>query len=199
MANPYRTLYDFTYRNEVQAGRSNRPHWPGGASGLTLGPGYDIGHRTEAEVLAFLGGELGCAGAGLTCFAAGAGLTGDDAEAYLDSNRALLDALDITTEQEEAIFALIAPKYEDGVKRILARRVSPVSWDDLDDDQKSLLFDYHYNVGLSKFPRFTAAVLARDWAAARAQSVRGGLEGTRRERETFAFLDRLIGSGTRLA
>jgi hypothetical protein len=192
MANPYRELYDFTYRNEVQAGRSNRPHWPGGKSGLTLGPGYDIGDRSRAEVEVFLA-PLGFAEAGTASFAGGAGLTGTAARDYLYDNRATLDMFVLSEEQEEAIFAALAPSYEEGVKSFLKRRHPEVEWKALDPNQKALLFDYQYNVGLSKFPKFTAAVIARDWATARIESPRDGLEGTRREKETFAFLDRLAG------
>ena len=185
---------DFTFRNEVQAGRSSRPHWPGGRSGLTLGPGYDIGDRAAYEVVRFLTEEIGATdGPGLRCFADAAGLKGDDARVYAEANRAALDALSITREQEERIFCALAPGYEYRVQRFLDRHHPGTALADLDDDQKCILFDYAYNVGLEKFPKFAAAVLARDWVAARAESRRGGLEGTRRERETYAFLDRQIG------
>jgi len=104
MANPYVDLYQFTFRNEIQPGRSNRPHWPGGASGLTIGPGYDIGGRTEAEVMKrFLGDALGETGEAAACFAAGAGLRALAAHSYLVDNREALDALVISEAQEEAI------------------------------------------------------------------------------------------------
>jgi hypothetical protein len=40
----------FLYNREAQKGVSNKPHWPGGSSGVTLGPGYDLGHRTAAQI-----------------------------------------------------------------------------------------------------------------------------------------------------
>lgn len=193
-------LYDFTFRNEVLRGVSNRPHWPEGASGLTLGPGYDIGHRTTAEVEVFLKDELGVSdGPGLAAFVAGAGLSGDAAGDYFAAHRAILDTLAITEDQEKTIFRALVPDYEARVRRVLTARIPPADWNALDDDQKCMLFDYEYNVGLRKFPSFTAAVLAKDWTRARKECVRKGLEGTRRERETFAFLDALGVDGPRLA
>ena len=187
----YLKLYGFTYSNEVQAGVSNRPHWPGGQSGLTLGPGYDIGSRNKDDVFFFLNGELGVPEPGVSAFAGGSGLTGESARRYLFDRRADLDRLQLSPEQEEQIFLRLVPEYEKRAQRAL-RQIRPgVTWDSLDDDQKCLLFDYEYNVGLAKFPRFVAAVLAKDWTEARRQGVRKGLEGKRRERETFAYLDRL--------
>lgn len=40
----------FIERHEEMRGVSNRLHWPGGASGVTLGPGYDMRDRSQAEV-----------------------------------------------------------------------------------------------------------------------------------------------------
>jgi len=187
----YLKLYSFTYSNEVQEGVSNRPHWPGGESGLTLGPGYDIGSRNSDDVFFFLNGQLGVPEPAARAFADGSGLTGESARRYLLEHRADLNQLQLSPEQEGQVFLQLVPEYEKRAQRALRQTHPEVIWDSLDDDQKCLLFDYEYNVGLAKFPHFVAAVLARDWAEARRQGVRKGLEGKRREKETFAFLERL--------
>jgi hypothetical protein len=187
----YLKLYGFTYSNEVLVGISNRPHWPGGDSGLTLGPGYNIGSRRKEDVIAFLRDELGLPEAAVSVFADGSGLTGEDARRYLSDHSGELDLLQLSPAQEKQIFLLLAPEYEKRVRRVLRRSYPEMTWDSLDEHQKCLLFDYEYNVGLGKFPRFVAAFLAQDWAEARRQCIRKGLEGKRRETETFAYLDRL--------
>jgi len=40
----------FIFRREAQAGVSNHLHWPGGSSGVTLGPGYDMKLRGPSEI-----------------------------------------------------------------------------------------------------------------------------------------------------
>ena len=194
----YWTLYNFTYRNEVQEDVSNRPYWPGGNSGLTLGPGYDIGSRSLDDVRRFLRDELGLSEAAVNAFAGGAGLQGEAARQYLHDHRADLDLIRIDRAQEQKIFCLLAPEYEARAQRVLRNTHPDAAWDALDDHQKCLLFDYEYNVGLSRFPQFVNAVLARDWTEARRQCIRKGLEGKRRETETFALLEGLA-SGNMVA
>jgi hypothetical protein len=43
--------YDFIYKLETFKGRSERLHYPGGASGVTLGPGYDMKERGPEEIV----------------------------------------------------------------------------------------------------------------------------------------------------
>lgn len=40
---------------EARRGINKRPHWPGGASGVTIGCGYDLGYHTRAEFQAAWG------------------------------------------------------------------------------------------------------------------------------------------------
>ena len=158
-------------------------------------------HGRQSEVQRRTG-EIGVDDSdGLRCFAGGAGRKGEAAKNYADANAGVLHTLSITTAQEEAIFCALAPDYEKRVQRFLDGRHQGRMLADLDDNQKCMLFDFAYNVGLEKFPKFAAAVLEHDWPTARAESRRGGLEGTRRERETYAFLDQMIAgdTGTRLA
>jgi hypothetical protein len=40
----------FIYSHESQESVSNRLHWPGGANGVTLGPGYDMKTRSPQKI-----------------------------------------------------------------------------------------------------------------------------------------------------
>ena len=47
-------LRDVLYGFEAWKNHSNHLHWPGGSSGVTLGPGYDMRQRTRQEIFADL-------------------------------------------------------------------------------------------------------------------------------------------------
>ena len=73
-ANGERFLYD----REARPGVSDRTHWPGGSSGVTLGAGYDMGGRTAEQVHADLV-EIGIPAETAQSLSAGATLRGDAA------------------------------------------------------------------------------------------------------------------------
>lgn len=83
-----------------------RPHWPGGCSGVTIGPGYDMGLRTAAEVRV----DLQAAGIPLGLvfqLSAGARLRGEAAGTWAREHRYLA----ITPAQSRALFARVYPEY----------------------------------------------------------------------------------------
>ena len=90
-----------------------RLHWPGGASGVTLGPGYDMKDRSASSVqtdLMLIGVDPTSAKAA----AGGAGLRGDQAEDFADDQAELLS---LTDEQQVALLAQVVPHYEAIVNR----------------------------------------------------------------------------------
>lgn len=94
---------------------SRRAHWPGGASGVTIGRGYDLGHHSASQIQADLtraGISAGDAGR----FAGAAGITGAAANTWLRGNRASLP--EITLEQQEALFAIAYGQLSGDVERI---------------------------------------------------------------------------------
>src|SRR3954451_14400777 len=97
----------FLYNREAQAGVSNKPHWPGGSSGVTLGPGYDLGHRTAAQIVADLT-KIGVSAEVAQILSQSAGKTGQDAKAFVQANA---NAVNLTQSQEEALLNLILPPY----------------------------------------------------------------------------------------
>jgi hypothetical protein len=101
--------------NEGGRFHSRRAHWPGGASGVTIGRGYDLGHHAASQIqtdLTRAGISAGDAGR----FAGAAGITGTAARDWLRSNGAGLP--EITLEQQEALFGIAYGQLAGDVERI---------------------------------------------------------------------------------
>jgi GH24 family phage-related lysozyme (muramidase) len=103
----------FIYRHEAQRGVSNHLYWPGGASGVTLGAGYDMKERTKNQVSADMV-RICVPKAIADKIANGAGLSGSKAEDFADDNH---DLVTLTNAQETALLAFIIPHYEAIVRR----------------------------------------------------------------------------------
>ncbi len=104
---------EFIYTHEALKNVSNRLHWPGGASGVTLGPGYDMKARTKLEIKSDL------MAIGLDEVTAGkvskaAGLTDKKAKEFAEDNN---DVVYLSNQQEMKLLDWIAPKYENAVKQ----------------------------------------------------------------------------------
>lgn len=96
---------------------TNRLHFPSGASGVTLGPGYDMKERSQNEIRGDLM-AIGLSRATATAAAAGAGKTGEAARAFCKENYRLLD---LTPEQQAALLGQIIGSYEGTVHRLVRR------------------------------------------------------------------------------
>ncbi len=90
-------------------------HWPGGASGVTIGRGYDLGHHTKDNIVEDMT-AAGIAPADADKFAAATGLKGQPAKDWLDTNGSTL--AEITSEQQEALFETTYAEHLTDVKRI---------------------------------------------------------------------------------
>ena len=128
-------------RREGGPSHSRVPHWPGGASGVTVGRGYDMRHRTETQVKADLI-AAGVSEATAALLAKGAGLTGDAAKKFVKDNK----ALEITLAQQQKLFEMVYPGYEAEVKRIsekadVVKKYGATDWAKLDPAIKTLLSD----------------------------------------------------------
>ncbi|MEW9797039.1 pesticin C-terminus-like muramidase [Alteromonas sp. CYL-A6] len=91
-------------------GHAGKAYWPGGASGVTLDPGFDLGHQeTDAirqHFSAFLSPEQ--LDACIQCI----GITGEEARSRLDES-AVLGSIRVSREQAEQVFpAVLAPYWE---------------------------------------------------------------------------------------
>ncbi len=103
----------FIERHEEQRGVSNRLHWPGGASGVTLGPGYDMRDRSRAEIEQKLR-AIGINSSLASRVAAGSGLRGEAARRFAQDNRNLVDLSDL---QQRRLLQVNLPSYEAIVRR----------------------------------------------------------------------------------
>ena len=161
--------YSFTYNQEIgHQGQSLVPHYPGGKSGVTIGPGYDMGHRSPQEIY----NDLTNAGIDPeTAYSLidAAHKTGPEAGNWI----AQRGGITITEEQQQALFEnILVPEYEkrtkdqllDFAKNNTGFTAEDADWDNLSGKQKEILFDYVYNTGgLSRFSELTVAVLQEDW------------------------------------
>ncbi|MFN8344219.1 MAG: pesticin C-terminus-like muramidase [Spirosomataceae bacterium] len=161
--------YAFTYHQEIgHQGQSLIPHFPGGLSGVTIGPGYDMGSRTPAEIYHDLT-QAGIAPPTAELFMGAAYKTGDEALAWVNAHR---HELFITEEQQQVLFdQVLVDEYERRLRSQLVQFADDngsithdmIAWENLSEKQKQILFDFAYNPGLSKFPTLTEAVLREDW------------------------------------
>ncbi|OAT76777.1 hypothetical protein A9B99_22715 [Mangrovibacter phragmitis] len=129
-------------------------HWPGNnLSGVTLGRGYDMGDRSEADVyrdMVASGIPNGQAGK----ISKGAGLKGNSAHDFVSSNKN--DIGEITLEQQESLFALIYPKYVERAISNYNKWTNGVSgakpWVELTPPIQEVLVDFVYQ-GFTKGPK----------------------------------------------
>lgn len=125
----------FLYTREAWPNKSNHLHWPGGGSGVTLGPGYDMKERTEASIITdmtSIGLDINKAKA----IAKAAGLRGDKAKKFVRDNKRLIVLSD---QKEFNLMKKIVPKYERKVKDRITL--------DLMQHEFDALVSFAYNLG----------------------------------------------------
>jgi GH24 family phage-related lysozyme (muramidase) len=130
----------FIFRHESLRGVSEHLHWPGGSSGVTLGPGYDMKERTRAQIAADMTG-IGLGKSIADKVADAAQLSGSAAEDYADDNE---DLVALTDRQQTSLLSRVVPAYEAVVKRNIAS--------DLSQHQFDALVSFCYNPGGSFLP-----------------------------------------------
>lgn len=139
----------FIERHEEMRGVSNRLHWPGGASGVTLGPGYDMRDRSRAEVEQKLR-SIKIPSDLATKAAAGAGLRGEAARKFARDNKNLVN---LTDDQQSRLLQVNLPSYE-----AIVRRGIHVS---LTQNEFDALVSFVYNPGRG-WPGVRAAINSGD-------------------------------------
>jgi len=125
----------FIYTREAWKNKSNRLHWPGGSSGVTLGPGYDMKERTESEIARDMM-KLSIHADLAKKIAKGAGLKGTEAKKFCRSNR---DLVVLTDKEEFNLMKMVVPRYEK-----LARKKIKVN---LMQHEFDTLVSFAYNLG----------------------------------------------------
>ncbi len=121
-------------------------HWPGGASGVTIGRGYDLGHHTAQEIVRDMVAS-GISQADAQQFADAAGLKGTDAQAWVRSHRDSMP--EISAEQQESLFARTYASYEANAKRIsnkkdVEAKYGETEWETLTPAIRDLVVDLLY-------------------------------------------------------
>jgi GH24 family phage-related lysozyme (muramidase) len=130
----------FIYEREALKGTSEHLHHPPGASGVTLGPGYDMKERSEAEIIADLT-AIGVAIEEAKKAAKGRGLREDKAETFADDCE---DLITLTEAQQMQLLKRVTPEYE----RIVRRHITI----DLFQWEYDALVCFVYNPGGSFLP-----------------------------------------------
>jgi GH24 family phage-related lysozyme (muramidase)/peptidoglycan hydrolase-like protein with peptidoglycan-binding domain len=124
----------FLYVHEAQRGVSNHLHWPGGDSGVTLGPGYDMGGRSADEIARDLT-SVGVADETAKAVGNGAkGLTGQEAKEYAHANKKLVD---LSEDAQAQLLRKVVPKYESHVRACIHVDIFQYQFDAL------VSFDYN--------------------------------------------------------
>lgn len=93
---------------------SRQAHWPGGASGVTIGRGYDMKERSTNSVIADLTAAGVPAGEAKT-LAGGAGQSGNDASSFIQ--KTAVAAIEISKEAQKKLFVTV---YDEKLERVRA-------------------------------------------------------------------------------
>ena len=125
----------FIVRHEAQKGVSNHLHHPSAGSGVTIGPGYDMKDRSEAEVAGLLR-RIGVSNDAAQKAAEGATLVGAPAEAFVKANKTILD---LSEAQQVNILTRIVGHYESMVRKAVIIPLHQYEFD--------ALVSYAYNPG----------------------------------------------------
>jgi LysM repeat protein len=134
----------FIFDHEAQRGVSDKLHWPGGASGVTLGPGYDMKGRTSAEIVRDLT-AVGVNADIAKAISGAAGLEGSAARNFANNNEGLVT---LTPAQETKLQAIAARPFE----QVVANNVKVP----LTQNQFDALVSFAYNIGEGAFLDSTA-------------------------------------------
>lgn len=122
-------------------------HWPPvGASGVTIGRGYDVGHQPNVR------NDLKSAGVSeplLSWLEGGKGLKKNDARDYLTNANTEIRKSHITRKQQHDLFLFVYEFMEEDVKRICEKRdviesFGSTNWDALHPKIKDMLVDLRY-------------------------------------------------------
>ncbi|MDX2035112.1 MAG: hypothetical protein SFX72_00575 [Isosphaeraceae bacterium] len=132
---------------------SRRVHWPGGLSGVTIGRGYDMGSRSEADVKADLV-AAGMSDPDATAYSKGAGKTASTnptAKKWVDDNKATLNVM--TQAVQKQLFINIYPVYKERAEANYDKWTKDdagnplpgkVEFDDLDQAIRDIVVDFVY-------------------------------------------------------
>jgi len=122
-------------------------HWPGGASGVTLGRGYDMGQRTRLQIISELR-HAGMSAEEATFFGDAAGLRGERAAKFVKAKTIESPILSISA-QRKLFEKITTPETIADIRRILAKpdvrsTYGNVTWETLSSYAQEVLFDLRF-------------------------------------------------------
>jgi hypothetical protein len=137
---------------------SRRLHHPSASSGVTIGRGYDMRHRSRSQITEELM-KAGVSPENAQWMAQAAGMSGKDARAFVTRYRSIAPLL--TLKQQKQLFEEITtPEMIADIRRISAKPDTVklhgrVSWDTLPKKMQELVFDLRYRGDYSPAVRKT--------------------------------------------
>lgn len=134
---------------------SRKAHWPGGASGVTIGRGYDLGQHETGQILKDLQ-SAGISSDNATKFSQAAQKTGNEAKNFLAQHKNELP--EITREQQKRLFEKVYGDKEDLVKEIsnsqsVVDKYGTVNWETLNPAILDMAVDLIYRGDYQKYTR----------------------------------------------
>ncbi len=177
----------------LQEGHRGRPYWPGGASGVTLDPGIDLGHADPSFLRALLRDHYDelMSAAQRAAVEAVIGIKGDEAKKTLDAD-AVLKSIRISDDHADRVFPAASRPYwhaiADRFTQLHDRKTPP-------SVQTALLsLAYNRGAGNQHLESLGALIRGRDWVAVAdrigAMQQDHKLKGIRRRRREEADLIR---------
>lgn len=125
---------------------SRKLHVPSGASGLTIGRGYDMGSRHSGEILRDLT-RAGVSKSDAEIISKAAGLKGKAAKSFISAHH--LENFEISQPTQTSLFEVSYEHEAREVKRISSKvdvvhKYGGVKWDDLDQGIKDMIIDLKF-------------------------------------------------------
>ncbi|OLS59729.1 hypothetical protein PSEMO_54010 [Pseudomonas putida] len=132
--------------NDIETSKyfSRVVHWPGGASGITIGRGYDMGQRPDPE------SDLKMVGIKeplLSWLIGAKGLKGISARYYYDSAPQVIKKQKISRKQQYALFVPVYESMKSDVLRISQKNqkyYGALDWESTDKRAQDLIIDLIY-------------------------------------------------------
>ena len=166
MAHGHTPSGEYTYVAEGDERTTSTLHWPAYASGVTIGKGYDMRHRSSSEIYSdLIASGISRKDAGLISKASG--LYGSEAEKFAKENKRNVSPL--TKAQKVALFDRIWPYYLSNTIRLYGTMVPKevhesdiypnakqdstwvtTDWYDLENKIQDVLVDIFYQGSWSK-------------------------------------------------
>jgi Phage-related lysozyme (muraminidase) len=173
----------FIWCEEYRKSVSEYLHWPGGASGVTIGAGYDLGCRTRSKIISDLT-AIGVNPATSSVVAAGAGLKGEQARLFVKAHRG---EIILNEEMGVKLLQLVLKEYESNVRALVKVKLKQNEYD--------ALVSFAYNPG-GRLKRVAKMVNQGDIKAAMSEITAANSSGgqvlpglvKRRKNETDLFI-----------